>query len=166
MLFSDFESDIKRAHPTNLPIISHFLEDRMGTGTKPQGGNSTHQERRFLKGLGGRGNFSLRSSQPPDFQSALKGHCWSHHSPQGQTKWVKKALSAWTHSARLLKEFLPWWEIMLDNWYSFTHSEPAGLSLTPDLPSRCCGHRIIRGSACSSLVGSGQAHSRPLAALT
>lgn len=86
MLFSDFESDIKRAHPTNLPIISHFLEDRMGTGTKPQGGNSTHQERRFLKGLGGRGNFSLRSSQPPDFQSDLKGALSSSSFPTRANK--------------------------------------------------------------------------------
>ena len=58
-----FENDIKRAHPINLPTSAHFSEDRMGTGTKPQVGNSTRQERRFIKGLGGRGNFSLKSTQ-------------------------------------------------------------------------------------------------------
>lgn len=39
-----FENDIKRAHPTNLPTTAHFSEDRMGTGTKPQAGN-THTKR-------------------------------------------------------------------------------------------------------------------------
>ena len=80
-----FEHDIKIAHPINLPTSAHFSEDRMGPGTKPQVGNSTRQERRFIKGLGGRGNFSLKSTQPPDF-SDLKRHCRPHHSPCGQTK--------------------------------------------------------------------------------
>lgn len=31
-----FENGIKRAHPSNLPTVSHFSEDRTGKGTKSQ----------------------------------------------------------------------------------------------------------------------------------